>query len=168
MKSQIAIFSILLIPSMGLWGQSATPVAVPSQLATAQNVFLASAAAPGFSNEKAIAGILYTTVYQSLAASGRYHLVARPADAELSMVLTARLVGQQGSVLSLDIYDVKTHALLWTIDEPVFLPQTEDMQASALLFIDDLNALANDKLPSDLPAPHGKSAKARLSNQGKN
>lgn len=161
-----AIAFALLVPSLNLPAQ-APSAPIPSQLTNPQTVFLASGGAPGSSNEKATAAALYTTLYQSLAASGRYHLVATPAEAGLSMVLTLRRVQGQQNVISLDIYDVKTHMLLWTIDEPVFLDKMEDLQASTLLFINDLNALANNEFPSDVPAPNGKSAKALLSNQGK-
>jgi hypothetical protein len=153
---------VLLISCMNVSAQSSSAVPVPSQFATAHTVFLASACAPGFSDEKATAGAIYATVYQSLAASGRYRLVAVPADADLSMVLTIR-----ESVLGLEIYDVKTHTLLWVLDEPVWLPTIKNMQASAELFINDLNTLASNKMPGDVPPPHGKQTKARVSDNGK-
>ena len=163
MNHRITVISFaLLLSSMRLFAQSPNAIPVPSQFATAHTVFLASASAPGFPNEKATAGAIYATVYQSLAASGRYRPVSSPADADLSMVLTVR-----ESVLGLEIYDVKTHTLLWVLDEPIWLPTVKNMQASALLFIDDLNTLASNKLPGDVPPPHGKQTKARVLDEGK-
>ena len=143
------IASVLLIAPFRVKAQAPAPV--PSQFATAKTVFLASAAAPGLSNEKNTSASIYTVVYQSLASAGRYRLVLSPAEADLSMTLTVK-----EQILSLEIYDVKTHTLLWVIDEPIFLPTLKNMQASALLFAGDLNTLANSKLPADVPPPHGK------------
>jgi hypothetical protein len=163
MNCRIALISfVLLVSSVNISAQFSSAVPVPSQFATAHTVFLASACAPGFSNEKGTAGAIYATVYQSLAASGRYRLVAVPADADLAMVLTIR-----ESVLGLEIYDVKTHTLLWVLDEPVWLPTVKNMQASAELFINDLNTLASNKLPGDVPPPRGKQTKNRVSDEGK-
>ena len=145
--------AILLLAALRLSAQTPTAIPVPSQFATAHTIFLASASAPGYSDEKATAAAIYTSVYQSLAVSGRYRLVTAPADADLSMVLTIRK-----SVLSLEIYNVKTHTLLWVLDEPLRVATLEktfvkNAQASALLFVDDLNTLASGKLPGDVPPP---------------
>ncbi len=148
LRTAFVAFTLLVAP---LLVRAQSPVPVPSQFATAKTVFLASASAPGFSNEKNTSAAIYNTVYRSLAAAGRYRLVPTPAEADLSMVLTIK-----EQILSLDIYDVKTHTLLWVIDEPIFLPTIKNLQASALLFAADLNTLANNKLPADVPPPHGK------------
>jgi len=149
-------------------------VPVPSQFASAQTVFLANASAPGYPNEKATAAALYTSVYQLLASSGRYRPVAAPADADLSMVLTLHgdMSPHEPVFLSLQIYDVKTHTLLWVLDEPIeaaALTKTlvKNAQAGASLLIGDLNTLASGKLPGALPSPKSQTTKDRLSQEGK-
>jgi hypothetical protein len=160
LKRTSFLLALLFTTAISLHAQDVPAAPVPAQLRTAKTVFLASGSAPGFSNEKATAAALYNSVYQSLAASGRYKLVSTPADAELSMTVTARM-GRDvlENFLSLEIYDVKTQTLLWVLDEPVRLGTSENKSyiknflASARLFSGDLDSLANNKLPEDVPAP---------------
>ena len=156
------------------FAQTTVTIPVPSQFASAHTIFLASGSAPGYPNEKAIAAAVYTSVYQALAASGRYRLVPTPDGADLSMVVT--LYGEMGheepTFLSLQIYDVKTHVLLWVLDEPIeaatlLKTLVKNAQASANLFAKDLNTLASGKLPGDVPPPKPETTKARLSQEGK-
>ena len=180
--SKFAIAS-LFCAATALSGQ--TPV--PSQLATAHTVFLASAGAPGSGgNEKQIAEMVYTTFYNALSAAHRYQLVDAPAAADLSMTISAQShisdvsngSSSDSAYLHLAIYDVKTHTLIWAIDEDIqgaFREKTfqHNVDTTVTVLIDDLNTLANGKLPGDTgtgksqPAKTSQPTKTRFSNDGK-
>ena len=159
---------------------------VPSQFATAHTVFFASGGAPGSGgHEKQIAEIVYTTFYKALSAVGRYQLVENPSSADLAMNISAQSrisdvtngSSTDSAYLRLEIYDVKTHMLIWTINEDVqgaFREKTfqRNVDTAVTALIDDLNTLANGNLPGDTsPAQSqpakSQSTKTRLSSEGK-
>ena len=163
--STLAI-AILLLATLPLFAQTpATPV--PSQFATAHTAFLASGSAPGAGGrERLIAQMVYTSAYNSLSTAGRYHLVSMPADAELSMVISAESrifdvssgSSSDSIFLRLEIYDIKTHTLLWALDESVngaFREKTfqKNVDQSVAALMDDLNALANGTIPGATTSP---------------
>jgi hypothetical protein len=166
-KSQLAVLALFPCASQA---QQPTVPPVPSQFATAHNIFLASGSAPGYSDEKMIATSIYNSTYQALASLPRYHLVSTPADSELSMVITLRPSPGGEGFLNLKIFDTKTHTLIWVLDEPIKIATLEktfvkNAQASAQLFLEDLNTLASGRLPGDVSPPSP--TKARFSQEGK-
>ena len=118
MKSRIPVIAfILLISSMSICAQSATTIKIPSQLGSAKTIFVGYEGAPmGIDTVPGIPVTLLviTGVQEALSKSGRYTQVDKPGDAELS----CRLSVQAGYGLRLAVFDTKTGALLWTIDEP--------------------------------------------------
>ncbi|HEX4030600.1 MAG TPA: hypothetical protein VHX20_09570, partial [Terracidiphilus sp.] len=100
------------------------------------------------------------------------HLVSTPTDADLSMVVTLRPSPSGEGYLNLEIFDTKTHSLLWVLDEPIKIATLEktfikNAQASAQLFLADLDILANGKIPGYVLPPPPPPTKARLSQEGK-
>lgn len=123
------IAGLMLCTATGLCAQTTPPMtaSVPSQFATARTAFLSNAGAPTFGvREKEASTMAYESVYKALGADGHYKLTGAPAEAELSFEIS---IGEVDSVLGgssissgylrLAAYDVKTHCLLWNIDEPV-------------------------------------------------
>jgi hypothetical protein len=157
--------SVLLLAT-ALCAQTPAAVPVPSQLATAHTAFLASAAAPGLGRyENVIINLVYTDAYQALVKANHYQLLAAPAGAELSMTISVhnqiitvmRGDSMDGFFLRLEIYDTKTHSLLWAIDEPIqgaFREKTfaKNLDTSIALLMTDLNLLTTGKLPGDVEA----------------
>lgn len=154
--------AMLLIAALPLTAQAPVAVRVPSQLATAKTVFLASGSAPtSGSNQSVIAQMVYSSVYTSLSAAGRYHLVSTPAEAELSMIISIQSYNSsvafdsstEYSFLRLEIYDVKTHTLLWALNEPIDIdfPNKKGLQKkvgqSVAALMVDLNGLASGAIP---------------------
>jgi hypothetical protein len=172
----------MLISSMSLLAQSPGTVPVPSQLATAHTAFLASGSAPGAGRyEPLIAQMVYTSFYKSLSAAGQYHLVGGPADAELSMVISSQShvsavtngSSFDANFIRLEIYDIKTHTLLWAIDEPLegaYREKTfqKNVDKSIAALISDLKTLAGGALPGDSDTPKPEPTKTRFSDEGKN
>ena len=179
---KLAIAVSLFCATVTLFGQTL----VPSQFATAHTVFLASAGAPGSgAHEKQIAEIVYTTFYKALSSTGHYQLVENPSNADLAMNISTQSrisdvtngSSADSAYLRLEIYDVKTHMLLWTINEDVqgaFREKTfeHNVDATIAALMDDLNTLANGNLPGDTGPAKSQPAKSqpvktRLSNEGK-
>jgi len=161
-KSILAI-AILLLAALPLSAQTPAAIPVPAQFTTAHTVFLASGSAPGSGrDEPVIAQMAYSSVYKSLSTSGRYQLVSTPADAELSMVVStqsrisdvSRGTSTDTFFLRFEIYDVKTHTLLWALGEPIngtFRVKTfqKNVDLSVVLLMVDLKSLASGKIPDD-------------------
>ena len=132
---------------------------VPSQFATARTVFLGAAGAPiGDTKENLIVNMVYSGMYDALTSLKQYRLVTAPADADLSMEVSAVVaVGAVNGtfnsvVLRLVVRDTKTHALLWTIDEPLngaFREKTfqRNVDSAAKEIAADLKSLAEGKEP---------------------
>jgi len=127
---------------------------------------------------------VYASVYAALAKS-HYQLVSTPSDAELSLVISTdeqvsdathgNSVGF--SFLRLEIYDTKTHTLLWTVEEPIegaYREQTfrKNVDKSAATILNDLNLLATGKIPGETDANQSTTTqptttKTRFSDEGK-
>jgi hypothetical protein len=181
MKHRITLISsVLLISSLPLSAQSPATIPAPSQLGTAHTAFLASGSAPGAGpREFLIAQMVYASTYKSLSSSGQYRLVGAPADAEMSMVISTNItisdVINGGSLNSafirLEIFDVKTHTLLWALDEPIqgaFREKTfqKNVDESIAALMNDLKTLASGVIPGDpTAAPKPEPTKTRLSNE---
>lgn len=137
----------------------AQTAAVPSQFATAQTVFLGAAgASSGGTKEKLMVNMVYSGMYDALTSLKQYRIVTAPADADLSMEVSAVVtVGAVNGtfnsvVLRLVVRDTKTHALLWTIDEPLngaFREKTfqRNVDSAAKEIAADLKSLAEGKEP---------------------
>ncbi|MGH9617016.1 MAG: hypothetical protein ACRD28_09775, partial [Acidobacteriaceae bacterium] len=157
----VLVAALFLQAALPLSAQSANAVPVPAQFATAHTVFLASGAAPGAGGKEVlIAQMVYSSFYKSLSAAGRYRLVSTPDDAELSMVISTQTAmsdvmkgdSVDESYLRLEIFDVRTHSLLWTIDEPLngaFREKTfqKNVDKSVAAIMSDLNSLASGAVP---------------------
>jgi len=181
-QAPISIFlsiAVLMLAALPLCAQVPAAVPVPSQFATAHTAFLASGSAPGSGrNERFIAQVVYSSVYKSLSTAGHYHLVSAPADAELSMVVSTQshvsdVMGGDSpfeALLRLEIYDVKTHTLLWALDEQInsmFREKTfqKNVDQSVAALMVDLNALASGSVPGDTTPTKAEPSKTRLSNE---
>jgi len=159
MKStpQLAAITAALFLTAASFAQTPPPIPVPSQFTTAKTVFLASGAAiAAGAQDPLVSRELYTAMATALIKDGHYHLVAAPADADLSMVVSAvafvtdvsRGSGTSYAFVRLAIYDTKTNALLWTIEEPVNIYlQQKDIGKVVPEVITDLDSLAASKVP---------------------
>jgi hypothetical protein len=178
MKStlQLATLALLLAAGTAIFAQAAPPVPVPSQFATAKTAFLASAGSAAVSaREKDAVSMLYTSMYRALLSAKTYQLTSAPADAELSMTLSLESAATDVTngnsfvyvFVRLSVFDTKTHALLWNIDEPIkgafreksFLKNVDDATSRVLA---DLKALAAGNIPSDTTSS---STKTRFSEE---
>jgi hypothetical protein len=143
---------------------AATPAApIPSAILSAHKIFLANAASDNgmfpspFSGD---ADRAYNQFYAALKASGKYELVADPADADLVLELhlenAVNLATMQrpvpvSPVFRLMVYGQKSHFLLWESSEWIdfaTLQKTHDRN-----FNQALTALRDDFLALTAPAP---------------
>ena len=141
------------------------PSPVPSDFASAKTAFIASGGVPALgTREKLAVGMLYNSFYQKLATWNKYKVVSTPKDADIAFELSiAQAVGPVNlgvsfatTYIKVDARDVKTHALLWTIDDPIdgaFRVKTfrRDVDQGVDLVIADLKALAAGKQPGSAP-----------------
>jgi len=134
-------------------------VTVPSQFATAHTIFLASGGAAPLGNNKEGAAMLYSSAYKALS-SGRYRLTTTPAEADLSAVISIDAgfsdvtngSSFEHPFVRLAVFDTKTQALLWNIDEAIggaFRKATfqKNIDETMAKVIADLSSLAAGKLP---------------------
>jgi hypothetical protein len=169
MKHRIALISFaLLTSSMSHSAQSSGTAPVPSQLA--QTALLASSGG----HEPLIAQMVCSSVYKCFSTIGKCHIVATPADAKLSQSHISAVTGGSSIdsfFLHLDIYDTKTHSLLWALEEPIdgaFRGKTLDKNVNeAVPSVDnDLKLLGNGAVLGDpSAAPKPESSKTRLSDE---
>ena len=136
-------------------------VPVPAEFASAHTLFLSCGGAPLLaSREKEGVTMLYTSAYHALSSAGHYRLTSTPADSDITAVISLedRLSGvsygssAEADFIQLAVYDTKTHALLWNIDEPVDgairkASFQKNIDASVAKIVADLNSLAAGKLP---------------------
>ncbi len=161
MVRRFALPELLFLGLSAVHPQAATvTVVVPTQLQTEQTVFLANGGAPALDrNDLKGSEILYTSTYQALASIARFHMVASPGAATLALVVSLRpnMESQYGStvgdpLIHLEIYDVKSHMLLWVLDDPAsdafgnkqFQKAIDD---SMRRIVSELNTLGTGKLP---------------------
>ncbi len=132
--------SVLILPP--IHAQQPTPAPVPAPILSAHKLFIANAGMDAFSlqafEELGLNGTApYDTLYSNVNSWGNDQLVSSPADADL--VLQVRFTapfsgGANGRSwdfqrilantswqfqIEVNIYDAKTHFLLWTLTEPV-------------------------------------------------
>ena len=130
----------VLIGACSAMAQQAVPVAagpVPPAVAAAKKIFVSNAGADSglfpspFSGDQSRG---YSQLYAGLKATGRYQLVADPANADL--VLELQLTSPSGSTRSMSVnkvngasdpvpmfrlvvYDAKTHFILWALTQSI-------------------------------------------------
>ena len=132
----------LLLTTVSLSSQT---VPVPSQMLTAQTVFVSNAGAPDDQRGFAI----YSALYRQMVAYKRFQLEARPADAELSFAvsLSSPELSVTGSeirapVLRLDVRDIKTGIVLWSFGASVSSRTLEkDLTAAVAQVVMDFDSL---------------------------
>ena len=168
---------IALIATATLSAQTPSSVPVPSQIATAKTAFLGSGGAPaGVTEEKQVVAALYPSLYRALASANLYQMTSTPAQAELSMVVSLDTFisgAATGSSLEYDfirlaVFDTKTHALLWIIDEPIdgqFRKKSylKNMDNTTARVVADLKQLASGTISSNSAAIA--STKSRMSQE---
>lgn len=139
----------------------------PTDFAVAQTAFVASAGAPSLgSKEKLVVGMLYPDFFQQLTAWNKYRLINSPQNADIAMEISLQQTVSDvinGSAASaayvrLDIRDVKTRTLLWSLDEPVngaFREKTlqHNVDDAVTQLMTDLKLLAAGRLPFDPAKP---------------
>ena len=150
----------MLIGACSAMAQQAVPVAagpVPPAVAAAKKIFVSNAGADSglfpspFSGDQSSG---YSQLYAGLKATGRYQLVADPANADLvlELQLTAPSGPTNGSKVNgasdpvpmfrLVVYDAKTHFVLWALTQSIdvaFLQKTHDRN-----FDDALSAILTE------------------------
>jgi len=135
-----------------------TTAPVPTQFATAHTIFLASAGTTATPDVEDYVSALYPSTYRMLSTLN-YQLVATPADAELGMEISVVTVPPLGvgapsaAYLQLVVRDIKTHALLWTLQVPLnndFRAKSiqKGLDAAEARIAADLNALKTGTLPT--------------------
>jgi len=135
----------LLCAAPYLFAQTPTSIPIPSQLTTATTVLLVNAGSPiNHTAQEA-----YIAFYKALLASKRLTLANKPADAELALELSVPFAVNP-LCLKLDIRDIKTQTLLWSISEPIggstsyiTSVRPQYMLTAATDLVTDLNALAS-------------------------
>jgi hypothetical protein len=145
MKYRITATSLILLFSwMSLSAQSPTAIPGASELTTAKTIYLAYAGAPmGINWQIPTTQLVVTDLQRALLTNGRYTQVAKPADADLSLRLSI-----EGGLIRLAIFDTKTGALLWTIDEGIEGANRKEtaiknLNDAAVRIVSDLEALAS-------------------------
>jgi hypothetical protein len=161
----LSALAISLAVASGLSAQAPISVPIPSQLQTAKTAFIVNAGGPiNYLDQEA-----YIYFYQALQASKRFQLTAKPADAELSMELSLTSHIDEISnvhipsdllILRLNIRDVKSQSLLWSLTEPVHGGSLsgisgKDLATSATDLVTDFNTLISGPLvaPPVRPGP---------------
>jgi len=166
MKSYIALATLFTTACL-----SAQTVPVPSQLKTAQTAFVVNAGGPSYSLNRDA----YVDFYQALASSKRFQLTTVPSAAELSLELSidSSLHGVSSGLsystttLRLNIRDIKTQNLLWSITEPLSTNSWEAVSSKNLLtassaLVSELNTLS---LSSSMYANQSAPTKSRMSQE---
>ena len=161
-KPIIYIFfaSLIFCVTVGLSAQTPPAATVPTQFATAHTAFLSNAGAPSLANrEKEGATMAYESISGALVKDRHYKLTPVPSDAELAFEVSIQATDQiskgdsvNSGYLRLAVYDVKTHCLLWNIDEPVrgaFRASSfqKNIDEASGKIIADLHALISGKQP---------------------
>ncbi len=164
----IALLMTFLLGTTSLYSAPPIPTApVSTEFATAKTIFVTNAGG----NTVPYKGVdfaedSYNALYQQLKTWNHYQLVATPADADLTLELsTQTLLGNIGNEASVDLVylqcivrDTRTHALLWTINQPIKIafrtPAEEtNIQDAIRRTIESLKDLAAGHQPNPKPAP---------------
>jgi hypothetical protein len=139
---------------------SATTAPTPTAIQTGKRVFLGYAGVDGMSitafRKAGDVNQPYNWFYAAMKSWGRYELVGSPADADLVFEISfaAPLTGADkistfAPYLRLEIFDAKTHFLLWTIVEPVegaYRKTTweNNLNAGMTALVGDLKSIAGE------------------------
>ncbi|WP_213806233.1 hypothetical protein [Granulicella sp. dw_53] len=147
--------ALSMVPLLG--AQTVSPAPLPAQLKTAQTILVANAG--GFNND--YSSQAYSSFYRSLEAWNHYHLTTTPNEAELALELfvdslsdTMKGDSWDQYFLRLNIRDVKTHIVLWSLSEPVDRAMLEksffkNIDKSAAALTKDLQSLvAETSIPA--------------------
>ena len=159
-KTCVAVVTFVLSTFAAAAVAQSPSVPIPSQFASAKSLFLGSGGAAILgSREKEATAMLYSSASNALSSGSRYRLTGAPADADLYAVISiesfANVINGNPpapALIRLAVFDTKTHALLWNIDEPVdgairkvtFQKSIEESMAKIVI---DLDSLAAGKLP---------------------
>jgi hypothetical protein len=149
---QISFSAVLIFLSVGLPAQTPQDTPVPADFATKQSAFIASAGSLWLApKEKLLVSMVYDSFYRQLNTWNRYKITASPNDADLAFEISIQDISDQ-AYLRLNIRDIKTHALLWTLHEHVdgaFREKTfqHNVDVSVGELIEDLKSLAAGKQP---------------------
>jgi hypothetical protein len=158
---QISFSAVLILLSVDLPAQTSQDAPPPADFATAQTAFIAIAGVPfGDSRQKQYVGMIYNGFYQQFVAWNKYKLTASPRDADLAFEISlhtsfSEVTGGSSvgfAYLQLNIRDIKTRALLWTLDEPITNALREktaqhNLELAIGQLIEDLKLLAAGKQP---------------------
>lgn len=159
LKVRFAVISFaiaMMLPLVSALQAQAPAAPIPAQILTAKTVFISNAV--GVSDEKIWSGgpaQPYNELYAAIKSWGRYELVAAPAEADLVLQIgyTDTLTDVGGSKdsgpvsfstpqLSLVILDMKTHMILWTMNEKTSTAHAQKGRDQALA--ESINALVNN------------------------
>ncbi len=124
----IALLMALLLGTTSLYSAPPIPTApVSTEFATAKTIFLANAGGnivPYKGTDDAEDS--YSALYQQLKTWNHYQLVDTPAKADLSLELSIQALSSYETTVGVSAYylqcvvrDTRTHALLWTINQPI-------------------------------------------------
>jgi hypothetical protein len=148
------------LPLVSVLQAQALAAPIPSQLLTAKKVFISNAVA--VSDAKIWTGGSaqpYNELYAALKSWGHYEIVTAPVDADLVLQIsfsdTLSGVGgttQSGPIssntteFSVVVLDIKTHTILWTINEKTSMGHMQKgrdqaLTASINALVDSLKAL---------------------------
>jgi hypothetical protein len=148
----------LTLLSVGLPAQTSQDAPLPADFATAQTAFIASAGAPALvPKEKTVVSMMYDSFYRQLNTLNIYKITATPKDADLAFQISMQTLANMSYML-LNIREVKTNVLLWTLYEPVdgaFREKTlqHNVNVSVGQLIEDLKSLAAGKQPVTSNSP---------------
>lgn len=131
LKVRLAVLSfgiatlLQLVPALEAQAVEVPTAPIPSQILSAKKVFISNAG--GLLDLNTVSGDRrreYNQFYAAVQASGRYELVASPADADLvlqiSIIYIPRQFGDQDvpfPTFRLALVDPKTNIALWVLDE---------------------------------------------------
>jgi hypothetical protein len=133
LTSSFVAFTFAVIVGPALIGQQAKEIAsapIPAQILAARKVFIANAgadiAAQATFKRAGQPDQAYNNFYAAMQSWGKFDLVSNPADADLVFEIRfAAPLYYNGNLASyapqfgLNIVDVKTHFVLWSLAEPV-------------------------------------------------
>jgi len=163
----IASAAALLLCAAPLAAQTAATIPIPAELLSAHTAFVANAGGP----DNYLNTTTYKALYQALLRWNRLQLVDSPRNAELALEVSTGLdSGRVGTSIirhpasiQLNIRDVKTQSLLWSLSEPIIsLPDSDDIKQATSKLVGDFQSLITGKL---LNAPPD--SKTRFSQEGK-
>jgi hypothetical protein len=158
-RKTIALAAALTFATPYLLAQTTTPV--PSQFATAHTVFLASAGITATPDAEDYVSAMYPSTYRMLSTLN-YQMVTTPSAADLGMEVSVVTVPPLGigapsaAYMQLVVRDMKTHALIWTLQVPInndFREKSlqKGLDPAEARMAADLKSLIAGNLPTSAP-----------------